>query len=206
MLNVGRLHPVKQQDLLVEAWASSDLWRSYNLILVSGNLEDPNETEREMLTRIEKLITRYPHISGRLCFTGAMSNAEVRVLEQSIIQYVESSQPHVYVCSSIKEEFGIAVLEAMSAGFLLFGPERGGLSSYVHHGENGFLLDTSSSQAIAETLSRILLNNQSDVEHLGTIAEAGQKTVRETFDIRQIAPQFAEFYQEIVTASQEKET
>jgi glycosyltransferase involved in cell wall biosynthesis len=203
MLSVGRLHPVKQQDLLVEAWANSDLWKTYNLVLVSGNLEDPNDTEQEMLTRIEKIISRYPHVSGRLCFTGAMSNAEVRILEQSIIQHAEGTHPHVYVCSSIKEEFGIAVLEAMSTGFLLFGPERGGLSSYVHHGENGFLFDTSSAQTMAETLSRVLLNNQPDVEHLGAIAEAGQKTVRETFDIRQIAPQFAEFYQEIVTASQE---
>jgi glycosyltransferase involved in cell wall biosynthesis len=170
-------------------------------VLVSGNLENPNETEKAMLTRIENLITHYPHISGRLCFTGAMSNAEVRLLEQGIIQDAESSRPHVYVCSSSKEEFGIAILEAMAAGFLLFGPERGGLSSYVHHGKNGFLVDTGSAQTMIETLSQVLLDNQSDVEHLHTIAEAGQKTIRETFDIRRIAPQFAEFYQEIVTTS-----
>jgi glycosyltransferase involved in cell wall biosynthesis len=157
-----------------------------------------------MLARIETIITRYPHISGRLCFTGAMSNIEVRLLERRIIQNSESTHPHVYVCSSIKEEFGIAVLEAMAAGFLLFGPERGGLSSYVDHGANGFLLDTSSAQTVAGTLTRVLLGNQPEAEQLRAIAEAGQNTVRETFDIGRIAPQFAEFYREIVTASQQK--
>jgi len=52
----------------------------------------------------------------------AMPNEQIRQLEYSMIELLPAPLPHVYVCSSQKEEFGIAVLEAMEAGFLVFGP------------------------------------------------------------------------------------
>ena len=194
MLNVGRLHPVKQQPLLVEAWAESGLWRSYNLALIGGNLETPNAVERAMQARLEATFARYPEARGRFCFLPAMPNAQVRRLERALVSALPARLPHVYVCSSVKEEFGIAVLEAMDAGLLVFGPRAGGLSSYITPGENGFLMDTSSADGMRAALTAILQEERIAPERLRAIAAEGQRTVRERFDIRVTARAFADFY------------
>jgi len=199
MLNVGRLHPVKQQPLLVEAWAESGLWRTYNLTLVGGNLEAPNAVERAMQPRIETTFARYPEARGCFCFLPALPNDEVRRLERTLVLSLPTTLPHVYVCSSVKEEFGIAVLEAMDAGLLVFGPRIGGLSSYITPGENGFLMDTSSAAEIGTALTATLQGNTISPQRLRAIAAAGQRTVRERFDIRVTAQAFADFYHRCVS-------
>lgn len=198
MLNVGRLHPIKQQPLLVEAWAESGLWRTYNLTLIGGNLEAPNAVERAMQARLEATFARYPEARGRFCFLPAMPNTDVRRLERTLVAALPTTLPHVYVCSSVKEEFGIAVLEAMDAGLLVFGPRTGGLSSYITAGENGFLMDTSSAEQIGRALTAVL-TGAIPPERLHAIAAEGQRTVRERFDIRLTAQAFANFYRRCVT-------
>jgi glycosyltransferase involved in cell wall biosynthesis len=195
MLNVGRLHPVKQQHVLVQAWAESGLWRTYNLVLIGGNFEQPTETEREIQARIDATFAQYPAARGRFCFLPAMPNAQVRALESAIIKTLPAPRPHVYACSSEKEEFGIAVLEAMDAGFLAFGPEIGGLSSYITTGENGFLVDTGSADSMAAALVEVLLGDRFTPRMLHDVAERGQQTVRERFDIRTTAKAFVDFYE-----------
>lgn len=197
MLNVGRLHPIKQQDKLVQAWAESGLWRHYNLVLIGGNLEDPSATEREMQNAIETTFERYPDARGRFCFLPAMPNAEVRRLEAAIIAELPAPLPHVYACSSVKEEFGIAVLEAMDAGFLACGPQVGGLSSYIASGNNGFLVDTSSAERLGTDLREILLSDVHSPTSLKETARRGQRTIRERFDIVSTAARFVNFYQRI---------
>ena len=194
MLNVGRLHPVKQQHVLVQAWAESGMWRTYNLVLIGGNFEHPTETEREIQARIDATFAQYPAARGRFCFLPAMPNAQVRALESAIIKTLPAPRPHVYACSSEKEEFGIAVLEAMDAGFLAFGPEIGGLSSYITPGENGFLIDTGSADSMAAALVEVLLGDRFTPRMLHDVAERGQQTVRERFDIRTTAKAFVDFY------------
>jgi glycosyltransferase involved in cell wall biosynthesis len=48
----------------------------------------------------------------------------------------------VYVCASIKEEFGIAILEGMAAGLLVVAPTGGGPATYVENGVTGILTPT----------------------------------------------------------------
>ncbi len=197
MLNVGRLHQVKQQDVLVQAWAESGLWRHYNLVLIGGNLDDPSAMEREMQAAIEDTFARYPDARGRFCFLPAMPNAEVRRLEAAIVAELPAPLPHVYACSSAKEEFGIAVLEAMDAGFLACGPKVGGLSSYIASGNNGFLVDTGSAERLGDELREILLSDVHSPASLQEVARRGQRTVRERFDIASTAARFVDFYQRI---------
>jgi glycosyltransferase involved in cell wall biosynthesis len=42
ILNVGRLNPVKNQHMLVRAWARSKINEMYNLMLIGGNLKRPD--------------------------------------------------------------------------------------------------------------------------------------------------------------------
>ena len=48
----------------------------------------------------------------------------------------------VYVCASVKEEFGIALLEAMATGLMVVAPDGGGPATYVQDGVTGVLTQT----------------------------------------------------------------
>jgi glycosyltransferase involved in cell wall biosynthesis len=60
----------------------------------------------------------------------------------------------VYACSSRKEEFGLALLEALAAGLPVVGPDRGGPPTYVEDGETGFLVDTTDLASLRTGLRR----------------------------------------------------
>jgi glycosyltransferase involved in cell wall biosynthesis len=48
----------------------------------------------------------------------------------------------VYVCSSLKEEFGLALVEALASGLVVVGPTAGGPATYIDDGVTGVLVDT----------------------------------------------------------------
>ncbi len=114
LLCVGRLHPVKQQHLLVDAWLNSGLWRTTTLVLVGGSTEHPTEEERTMRRRLHDSVRARPHAARRLALLPALPNDDVRRLEHALAESDDFSS--WYVCPSLKEEFGLAVLEAMEAG------------------------------------------------------------------------------------------
>lgn len=192
ILNVGRLHSVKQQDLLIGAWLASGLYRRTALVLIGGSTDDHTPMEREMLARVKGVLAAAPEARGRIAILPAMPNRRIRLLERAVSALLPSPRPHVYVCSSLKEEFGIAVLEAMDAGLLAMGPRLGGLPHYVDPGRNGFLVDTSSPETLAADLASID-TNYSD-ERLRSIARAGRTTVRHRLGIRRSSEGFARVY------------
>jgi D-inositol-3-phosphate glycosyltransferase len=197
LLNVGRFSPVKQQDKLVAAWLHSGLWQQFNLVLIGGNLMAPTAAEADMVATIQELLDRHPKAAGRIAVLPAMSNRDVRLLEAALVQFAPASLPHIYVCSSAKEEFGIAVLEAMDAGLLAVGPLRGGLSSYLQDGVNGYLVNTATTESLSQSLRTLLQSAFQHKSRLRTIAEAGTHTVRTRFDLRRIATAFATYYAEL---------
>jgi glycosyltransferase involved in cell wall biosynthesis len=58
----------------------------------------------------------------------------------------------VYVCSSLKEEFGLALLEALAAGLVVVGPAAGGPATYVEDGVTGVLVDTRRPDEVARAM------------------------------------------------------
>ncbi|NJK79556.1 MAG: glycosyltransferase family 4 protein [Chloroflexaceae bacterium] len=90
------------------------------------------------------------------------------------------------------------MLEAMAAGLVVFGPQRGGLSSYIVPGENGFLVDTSSAATLAHDLVQRLIEDAPTPATLREIARAGRQTVYQQFSIARVARDFASVYTELV--------
>ena len=194
MLCVGRLHPVKQQDLLVEAWLAEQLYEQCSLVLIGGALDSPTNDEAGIFDRILLLAKENPAAAGRLAVLPALGNSGVRMIEHAVQRFLPAPSPHLYVCPSIKEEFGIAVLEAMDSGFLVGGPRRGGLGHYIHDQHNGYLLDTGSAASFAPDLAAFVARaGGSPIAHR-MIAEAGRETVRRRFGIHQVAAKFAGVY------------
>ena len=119
-VSVGRLHRVKGMATLVEAWAGdADLAERCNLLIVGGDLADPSPDEREQLDLIAELLTRFPAAAAGLMMPGHRPNDVVAVwLAAARAGRAGGNAPAgVYVCSSLKEEFGLALLEAWPLGW-----------------------------------------------------------------------------------------
>ena len=52
----------------------------------------------------------------------------------------------------MKEEFGLALLEAMATGLVVVAPGSGGPATYIESGATGFLVDTRDTVALAKAV------------------------------------------------------
>ncbi|MFD0526588.1 glycosyltransferase family 4 protein [Kitasatospora arboriphila] len=189
MLCVGRLHPVKQQDRLVEAWLDTGLYRSTTLLLVGGSPGRATAVEAGVRDAIAKLLAGQPLGRRRIALWPALPNRQVRILERALAEGRAGSA--VYVCPSAKEEFGLAVLEAMDAGLAAAGPERGGVPHYIRDGVNGFLLDTGSGTALGAGLLSVCATPQTELDAL---AARAMRTVRRSYSVEAMAESLARAY------------
>ncbi|MEU5218787.1 glycosyltransferase family 4 protein [Streptomyces sp. NPDC020807] len=196
LLSVGRLHPVKQQDLLVRSWIASGCHRRAALVLVGGSPEAGDPVERAMRARIEDALRACPEARRRLVLLPALSNAEVRMLERSLADPGRQSSAR-YVCPSAKEEFGLALLEAMEAGFLVAGPFRGGVPHYLVDGHNGLLIDTSRAETLGDGLVRLLAV---DDRSASVMAARARTLVRSTYSSAAMAGTLADHYAAVTDA------
>ena len=144
VVSLGRLHRVKGMATLVEAWAAGDLRDRANLLIVGGDLERPSLDEREQLDRIDAVVPAAQRDAAGLILAGHRPNG-VAALWLAAARFGMpgvSAAGGVYVCASVKEEFGIALLEAMATGLMVVAPDGGGPATYVHDGVTGVLTQT----------------------------------------------------------------
>lgn len=144
LLSVGRLNPVKGMDRVVAAWAADpNLHESCNLVIVGGDLADPSAIETAVLDAIDHLVPPTDPRRAGLVLLGGRPHADVATLLVGAV----SGRPGawatggVYVDGALKEEFGLAVLEALAAGLPVVAPSTGGPSTYVVDGDTGVLVD-----------------------------------------------------------------
>jgi D-inositol-3-phosphate glycosyltransferase len=195
LLSVGRLHPVKQQDVLVRAWIEAGCHRESVLVLVGGSTRAPDRQESLTRARIHAATLGHPEARENLLLLPALSNADVRSLERTLADPVHRFRAR-YVCASAKEEFGLAVLEAMEAGMVVAGPERGGVPHYLDDGVNGLLLDTSSPHALGRGLRRLL---ELDDEAAEAMARRARRLVRTEYSASAMAQALAGHYADVVS-------
>ncbi len=155
-VSVGRLHRVKGMATVVEAWAADPtLPQRCNLLIVGGDLAEPSVDEREQLDLIAGVIARHPAAGAGLLLPGHRPN-------DVVARWMAAAQLGVpgviapggaYVCGSLKEEFGLALVEAMAIGLPVVAPDHGGPATYIEDGVTGFLVDTRSPRAVADGLA-----------------------------------------------------
>ena len=102
--------------------------------------------------------------------------------------------PHgVYACTSQKEEFGVALLEAMATGLAVVAPNAGGPATYVHEGSTGCLADTSSVTDVRAALRRAAAARADE-----TRARRASDLVRSRYTIEAMATSLAAVYAHVV--------
>jgi glycosyltransferase involved in cell wall biosynthesis len=159
VVTVGRLHPMKGFDRIVRAWVGdAGLRDTTNLVVVGGDVEAPSPDELDVLATIEGILTA----SGAgapdgVVLLGHRPHDEVaRLLAVAARGVGTIAGGGIYVGAARKEEFGLAIVEALGAGLPVVAPAGGGPATYVDDGVTGVLVDTMSVPALADGMRRAL--------------------------------------------------
>ncbi|MEX5294779.1 glycosyltransferase [Kocuria sp. CPCC 205268] len=195
VVTVGRLHRVKGTATLVEAWAGDAQLRARcNLLVVGGDLVSPSVDEREQLGRIDAVLPRAGAAGAGLLLAGHRPHGTVAVWLAAVLRGRPglSSPAGVYVCASLKEEFGVALVEALAGGLPVVAPDAGGPATFVADGVTGVLTATHDPAALARAVGRALdLAAGPDAERAAGTARA---MVRERFSIEVMATALTAVY------------
>ena len=203
VVSVGRFHRVKGFHRLLEAWAGDpELFAAFNLAIVGGNIEHPTAEERGVIGAMREVGRRHPRAQDGLLLLGHRSHDAVAELLHAARSGVPGAVAAngVYACASDKEEFGLALLEALAVGLPVAAPRTGGPATYVEDGVTGVLVDTSSIRDLRRGLSETatLRNDETRAARASTL-------VRSRFSIDAMAAQLTRLYAELAGAERLEE-
>jgi D-inositol-3-phosphate glycosyltransferase len=148
LLFVGRLQPLKAAGTAIRALGNLTDWGRLDpsktkLFIVGGPSGSSGDSELAELRRL----TEELGIERSVEFVPAQPHAELPRFYQAA---------DVCLVPSLIETFGLVALEAQSCGIPVVASAVGGLKSVVRHGQTGFLVQPTSSEAFAERAWRIL--------------------------------------------------
>jgi glycosyltransferase involved in cell wall biosynthesis len=202
VVSLGRLHRVKGMATLVEAWAAGPLRERANLLIIGGDLDHPSLDEREQLERIAAVVPADERERAGLLLPGHRPN-EVAAFWLAAARFGLpglTAPGGVYVCASVKEEFGIALLEAMATGLMVVAPDGGGPATYVQDGVTGVLTQTWDAARLESGMLEALGVAASPD---GVRAEAAHEMVRTSFTIQAMATALGPVYRGVAADEEE---
>jgi glycosyltransferase involved in cell wall biosynthesis len=190
LLSVGRFNPVKGMERVAAAWACDPILQSrYNLVLVGGDLVNPSPIERTVLDAIDQAIPLGSSLRDGLVLLGGRPRADIaRLLVAAVRGRVGFwSKGGLYVDGALKEEFGLALIEALAAGLVVIAPSTGGPPTYVTHGDTGVLVDPGANLSAGIRDGIDLVDRPRRVERAQTLVE-------ESYSIEAMASQLVSVY------------
>jgi len=102
--------------------------------------------------------------------------------------------PFIVTKSGVQEGFGLVVVEAMGCCCPVIAGDLPAIHDTVVHEENGLIFPSGSSQALADSILKLL----DDPELRARLAEEGRKSVVRNFDWEIIAGRYAEIYGKLI--------
>ena len=189
LVSVGRLNRVKGFDRLVAAWSlDPDVKARYNLLIVGGHLDEPSPEEATTLATIRRSVGAD---SNGLILLGNRSHNDVARILAAAVQGLDGvvGSNGIYVCASEKEEFGLAIMEALAAGLPVVAPRIGGASTYVDDGFTGYLADSSSLDDLQMAIRWADRVRLSEVR-----ADAARRRIQKEYSLGAMADQLVSLY------------
>ncbi|MCP4681813.1 MAG: glycosyltransferase [Desulfobacterales bacterium] len=167
---VGRMVTEKGQIYLLEAlkYLKAE-WKNLKCLFVGKG---------PMLPQLKKL-ARDSGLEDMCIFPGIRNDIEL------IYPMLE-----LFVLPSIREPFGLVLLEAMASGVPVLATASGGPLDFINTGINGVLVPPKDSKALAQNISN-LLRNKNRAE---AIAVEGKKTVENEFSVKETVKKIQEVY------------
>lgn len=201
VLSVGRLNELKGMARLAEAFASDPALRARaTLVIVGGDLDDPTPAETIELARIRAVQAAQPDLGTALVLLGHRPNGEIAQLLAAVRHGVGRliGPDGAYACASRKEEFGLAIVEALAAGLPVVAPLAGGPATYVEEGRTGWLVDTGDPEALARGVARAL-----DLAGRPGRAEYAAESIASRYDISGMARVMTSIYRRVAIDSRD---
>jgi glycosyltransferase involved in cell wall biosynthesis len=188
IVTVGRLSAVKGMDRVAAAWASDREIRSrFNLIVVGGNLANPTSEEQAVISAIHDQAGNHEG----LVMLGGRTHRDVALILAAAVSGTGGNigSRGVYVSGSDKEEFGLAIVEALAAGLPVVAPQVGGPATYVDHEFTGFLADTRSVTSIQDGIRWAFDARLSDVR-----ADSARRLIETGYSLSTMAAELVNVY------------
>ncbi|MFF5847600.1 glycosyltransferase family 4 protein [Streptomyces massasporeus] len=165
ILCVARLVPRKGQDQLIQAMPLIRREVPDAVLLLVGR--GPDEA------RLRRLVRR--HAPGAVVMVGGVAHARTP-------RYYAAADVFAMPCRTRKagleaEGLGIVFLEASASGLPVIAGDSGGAPDTVLDGETGYVVDGNDTAAIADALTRVLL----DPDRAAAMGSAGRRWVRESW-------------------------
>ena len=174
---VGRLTDEKGQIYLVDAVAElQSSWPDMKCVFIGDGPLEGKLNER----------TRQLGVESNCLFLGGRNDVE------ELYACLD-----LFVLPSIREPFGIALLEAMASGVPVIASAAGGPLEYIRSGLNGVLVPPGNSRLLAQEIHRIL----KDRELAEVLGAAGRRTALNHFDVRNTVRKTEEIYLSITRGS-----
>lgn len=111
--------------------------------------------------------------------------------QKEIPKLLKSSD--IFVLPSLREAFGLVILEAMITGIPAIGSKVGGIPEIVKNGENGLLVEPKNSEKLTYILTELIAQQKKRQK----FASAGPKTVLKKFTAKKMAEGYEREYSKI---------
>lgn len=167
--SIAALHPRKGLKYLIKAFSKVIIKKTDCKLIIIG--EGP---ERKSLEKLIKNLDLF----NKIMLLGYQEN---------IPKILKTSQ--MFILPSIKEAFGLVLLEAMAAQLPIIASNVGGIPEIIQNHKNGELIESSNENALADKIIE-LLTNQALAQKLAFIGHHDVKN----FDIKNMAKKTEEVY------------
>lgn len=138
ILSIAALHPRKGLKYLIEAMRTvSEIHPEAKLVIVGEG-----QQKKELLKKINKY-----KLTEKIILTGTLKD---------IPKVIKSSD--LFVLPSIKEAFGIVLLEAMAAPLPIIASKVGGIPEIISDGKNGIMVEPANSEQLAAQILKLIEN------------------------------------------------
>ncbi|HEY8775576.1 MAG TPA: glycosyltransferase [Gaiellaceae bacterium] len=178
---VGRLEPGKGQDRLLHALAQ--LQRSGHKIhglIVGGDAFGTSPDYGRYLHRLAADLD----LREQVTFTGQLADPS---------PYLRAMD--VFVSTSVRDSFGLVLLEAMAAGLPIVASDSGGPSEVIESGRSGILVAGPTEELLAAAIEALLV----DPELRSRLGEAGRERFLRFFSAERMARELEDRLEELCT-------
>jgi len=192
ILYVGRLHPEKGIDLLIEACARlpEDRRADWTLVLVGSASEESGGGGQQFLANLKRVA-----LGSGICidFVGPVYEHE------ALKSQFDRASLFVYPSRAVHgEAFGLAPLEAMARGIATITSSLECFTEFIRHGTNGWVFSLDAPDPVQE-LSDALRTLTGSAELRQSLQREGLRTARE-FSVDRVAARYLKDFEDVANA------
>lgn len=174
LVTVGRIAPVKNQALLIEAYAKALILcpalKAYQLHIIG---DGPLKSELE----------------SKIAQLGLEQHAFMLGAKDNIPQELKNSD--LFILSSDYEAMPMTVLEAMASGVPVICTNVGGVRNIIEDGQTGLLVDSGD----ADKMAKLLVDMINSPERFNVIAQNARSMVRAQYSVDVMKKNYFSLYQ-----------